>query len=170
MLICIRRCPYQSWQNIAERIMSTSSPKCLTHTNTSAEYEQLVKNCSSLSEIGKVIQKHPDLHGALQDLMSALLINVGSRFQSMQGKEEEAKEVDRGRRSTLVSGYYSLWRMYSPSKLTPLQMETIKAVKDSKFYTCGSALLPPESAYANIIMREAIFAPHIWNPSTIAQN
>ena len=23
MLVCVRTCPYQSWQNIAERIMST---------------------------------------------------------------------------------------------------------------------------------------------------
>ena len=79
---------------------------------------------------------------------------------------EEAKEVDKGRRSTLVCGKVraiiacgecSKPRcIYSPSKLTPPQMKTIEAIKDSKLYTCGSALLPPESAYANIIVREAI--------------
>ena len=63
MLICIRTCPYQSWQKIAERIMSTLNlalqNDSLAHTNMSHEYEQLVKNCSSLSEIRNVIENPP---------------------------------------------------------------------------------------------------------------
>ena len=89
MLICVRTCPYQSWQNLAERIMSTLNLALqnvsLAHTSMTHQCEQLVKNCNSLSDIRKMIQNHPDLCGALRDSISAPLINVGTRFGSMKG-------------------------------------------------------------------------------------
>ena len=46
--------------------------------------------------------------------------------------------------------------------IVPIEIEDIK---DSKLYTCGSALLPPDSAYANyIIVREAIVCSSYLEP------
>ena len=95
MLICVRTCPYQSWQNLAEPIMSTLNLALqnvsLARTSMTHQCEQPVKNCNSLSDIRKMIQKHPDLCGALRDSMSAPLINVGTRFGSMKVKENPVR-------------------------------------------------------------------------------
>ena len=95
MLICVQTCLYQSWQNLTERIMSTLNLALqnvsLARTSMTHQCEQLVKNCNSLSDIRKIIQKHPDLCGALWDSMSAPLINVGTRFGSMKVKEDPVR-------------------------------------------------------------------------------
>ena len=48
MLVCVRTCPYQSWQNIAERIMSTLNLALqnvsLARTKMSHACEQKIKN------------------------------------------------------------------------------------------------------------------------------
>lgn len=44
-LVCVRTCPYQSWQNLAERVMSTLNlalqNTSLCHKEMSAENEQI---------------------------------------------------------------------------------------------------------------------------------
>ena len=91
MLIAVRTCPYQSWQNVAERIMSMLNLAlqnvALSRTSMTHQFEQLVKNSNSLSAIREVIKKHPDVYPALQDSMSTPLINVGTRFMGMKVKE-----------------------------------------------------------------------------------
>ena len=48
MLVCARTCPYQSWKNMAERIMSTLNLALqnvsLARTSMAHQYEELVKN------------------------------------------------------------------------------------------------------------------------------
>lgn len=91
MLIAVRTCPYQSWQNVAERIMSTLNLAlqnvALARASMTHQFEQLVKNCNTLSDIREVIKKHPNIYSALQDSMSTPLINVGKRFMGMKVKE-----------------------------------------------------------------------------------
>ena len=88
---------------------------------------------------------------------------------------EEAKEIDKERKSALVRGKVRATIacgecskprcIYSPSKLSPNQLKEIEDIKASKLYTCGSALLPPDSAYANnIIVREAIVCSSYLEP------
>ena len=54
MLVCVRICPYQSWQNMAERIMSTLNlalPNVsLAHTSMVHQYEEPVKNKNTLTD------------------------------------------------------------------------------------------------------------------------
>ena len=63
MLICLRTCPYQSWQNIAERIMSTLNLALqnvsLARRSMDPEFEKLVHNKNSLSEVREAIEKSP---------------------------------------------------------------------------------------------------------------
>ena len=95
MLICVRTCPYQSWQNIAERVMSTFN---LALQNVSIErsamppeHEQAVKGKNTLTDIRGVINKDPTLEAAIQDSMAPPMALVGRRFQSMKIKENCVK-------------------------------------------------------------------------------
>ena len=80
MLICIRTCPYQSWTNVAERVMSTLNLALqnvsLAHTAMADHFERLVKNKNSLAEVREAIRMNADLGPALLDSMSAPLITV----------------------------------------------------------------------------------------------
>jgi len=88
MLICLRTCPYQSWQNIAEWIMSTLNlalqNMSLARCSMDPEFEKMIHNKNSLSEVREAIEKNSDLGIALKDSMSAPLISVGQRFQAME--------------------------------------------------------------------------------------
>ena len=59
MLICVRTCPYQSWTNIAEQIMSTLNLALqnvsLARKSMGDYAESLVKNKNTLSELREVI-------------------------------------------------------------------------------------------------------------------
>ena len=74
MLVCVRTCPYQSWQNVAERVMSTLNlalqNASLARTSLSHQFEAVVKNKNTLAEIRESIKTHPELRGALRDSMS----------------------------------------------------------------------------------------------------
>ena len=90
MLICLRTCPYQSWQNIAERIMSTFNLALqnvsLARSRMDPEFERMIHNKNILSEIHEATDKNPGLTAALKDSMSSPLITIGQRFQAMEVK------------------------------------------------------------------------------------
>ena len=95
MLMCVRSCPYQSWQNVAERIMSTLNLALqnisLARTSMPNHLEQLVKSKGTLSEIQGAIKAYPELSDALCDSMSNPMITVGQRFQAMKVKDNMVK-------------------------------------------------------------------------------
>lgn len=91
MLVCVRICPYQSWQNVAEHnydvYPSFGFSECsLAQTCMSEQFKQLVKGKNTLTDIRQAIKAHPELQGALQDSMSHPLTTVGHRFQTMKSK------------------------------------------------------------------------------------
>ena len=71
MLICVRTCPYQSWQNLAERVMSTLNfalqNVSLARSKMTDEYESLVRNLNTLNDVRGAIKKRPALGEALVD-------------------------------------------------------------------------------------------------------
>ena len=95
MLICVRTCPYQSWQNIAERVMSTLNLALqnvsFERSAMSAEYEKAVKNKNTLTDIRQVISKDSGLEAAVQDSLAPPLALVGHRFMSMKIKDNCVK-------------------------------------------------------------------------------
>ena len=82
MLICVRTCPYQSWTNVAERVMSTLNLALqnvsLARSSMTHSLEQLVKNKTTPSEVREAIGKNSDLASALQDSMSAPLVALST--------------------------------------------------------------------------------------------
>ena len=95
MLICVRTCPYQSWTNVAERVMSTLNLALqnvsLARSSMTDSLEQLVKNKTTMSEVREAIEKNSDLASALQDSMSAPLVALSTRFQAMKVKGNPVK-------------------------------------------------------------------------------
>ena len=95
MLICIRTCPYQSWTNVAERVMSTLNLALqnvsLARTAMADHFERLVKNKNSLADVREAIKMNTDLGPALLDSMSVPLVTVSQRFQAMKIKDNEVK-------------------------------------------------------------------------------
>ena len=88
MLIHVRTCPYQSWQNVAERVMSTLNLALqnvsLSRSSMPAEFEALVSNKNTLADVRKEIKKKPELGDALRDAMVSPMVAVGGRFQAMK--------------------------------------------------------------------------------------
>ena len=95
MLVHVRNCPYQSWQNIAERVMSTLNLALqnvsLSRLSMPSEFEALICNKNTLGDVRKEIKKKPELSDALHDAMASAMIAVGERFKSMKIKETAIK-------------------------------------------------------------------------------
>lgn len=92
MLVCVRTCPYQSWTNVAERVMSTLNLALqnvsLARSKTSEKVESLLKNKNTLTDVRQV---NPEVGGALQDSLVAPLKLVGERFQAMRVKDSPVR-------------------------------------------------------------------------------
>ena len=95
MLICVQTCPYRSWQNIAERVMSTLNLALqnvsLERSAMSPEHERAVKGKNTLTDLRGVISKDTALEAAIHDSMAAPMALVGRRFQCMKIKENSVK-------------------------------------------------------------------------------
>ena len=93
MLVCACTCPYQSWLNIAARIMSTLNP-CLMNVpwcrkELPPELEPLLRNKKTLTEVCDVIEQIPSVGEALDDAMQEVIATLSSRFMSMEIKGEQ---------------------------------------------------------------------------------
>ena len=74
MLVSVRTCPYQSWTNLAERVMSTHNLAlqnvALARKPMEKDFEEAVKSKNTLKDVHRAIEDHPGLHEALRDSMS----------------------------------------------------------------------------------------------------
>ena len=95
MLVVSRTCPYQSWQNIAERVMSTLNLAlmniALARKEVPEEFERLLRNKNTLAEVREVVARHPGFSEALLDSLQQVLCTLSQRFSSMEVKGEPVK-------------------------------------------------------------------------------
>ena len=92
MLVAGRTCPYQSWQNIVERVMSTLNLALmnvsLARKALPQNLEPLLCNKTTLPKVRKVIAEHADVGEALHDAMQGVLSTLSKRIESMEIKGE----------------------------------------------------------------------------------
>ena len=92
MLVAVRTCPYQSWTNLAERVMSTLNLALqnvsLARSEMPAEFEAALKNKNTLQEIREAIARTDQLKEALQDSMSFPIVQLCRRFTALKLKDE----------------------------------------------------------------------------------
>ena len=74
MLKSVHTCPYQSWTNLAERVMSTLNLAlqhvALARKLMDPDYEDILKGKNTLAVVDKVLQEeNPGLREALRDSM-----------------------------------------------------------------------------------------------------
>ena len=95
MLVCVRTCPYQSWQNIAERVMSTLNfalqNVSIARSKMPEMFEALIHNKNTLQDVHTAIEQRPELSEAIIDSIAPIKIALGQRFQSMKTKGEAIK-------------------------------------------------------------------------------
>ena len=95
MLVCVRTCPYQSWQNIAERVMSTLNfalqNVSFACSKMLEELEALICNKNTLENVCTLIEQRPELREALCDSMASVKIALSQHFQSIKIKSKAIK-------------------------------------------------------------------------------
>ena len=66
MLVVARMCPYQSWQNIVERVMSTLNLALmnvsLARKKLPQDQERLIHNKNTLTEVREVTAHFPEVN------------------------------------------------------------------------------------------------------------
>ena len=92
MLVCVRTCPYQSWQNIAERVMSTLNfalqNVSIARSKMPEMFEAHIHNKNTLQDVRTAIEQRSELSEAISDSIAPVKIALGQRFQSMKIKGE----------------------------------------------------------------------------------
>ena len=92
MLIAIRTCPYQSWRNLAERVMSILNLALqnvsLSRKQMQDHLEAMVKNKNTLSDLRKILASNSELHHEYRVSMDEPMKAVADRFQAMKLKDE----------------------------------------------------------------------------------
>ncbi len=92
VLIAIRTCPYQSWRNLAERVMSVLNLALqnvsLSRQPMEDDFEAMVRNQSTLGDLRAVLDRSSELHGKYRDSMDAPIRAVADRFRAMKLKDE----------------------------------------------------------------------------------
>ena len=95
MHIAIRTCPYQSWTNLAERVISTLNLALqnvsLARAATDPELEVMIRNKGTLTELRHTIDKSPALASEIGDSMSPVIARLAQRFNQMKLKEESIR-------------------------------------------------------------------------------
>ena len=94
-LFCMQMCPYQSWTNPAERVMSTLNLALqnvsLMREKMSDPLERTIKYKNNISAIRSVVQDTPELEPALLKSTSPVVSLLGERFARMKLKGKSIK-------------------------------------------------------------------------------
>ena len=92
MLISVHTCPYQSWTNLAERVMSTLNLAlqhvALARRSMEPDLEEIIKGKNTLGEVRKMLVENPGLEDALRDSMQGPITTLADRFKAMKIKEQ----------------------------------------------------------------------------------
>ena len=86
MFVVCRTSPYQSWQNIAERIMSTLNLALMNVSLARKELlqvlEPLIRSKKTMADVHQEIGTNPLLGEALQDAMQTVLCTCQQAWKS----------------------------------------------------------------------------------------
>ena len=98
MLIAVCTCPYQSWTNPAERVMSILNLALqnvsLERKEMDEESEKLMKNKNNMQAVRDVIKSHPALKQKIGDSLKPVTDLLDQQFQRMKLKECQFKAAD----------------------------------------------------------------------------
>ena len=95
MLVCMQICPYQSWTNPAEGVMSTLNLALqnvsLMRDSMDDSMERAIKYKSNLTAIRATIEEKPELEQAIQKSIAPVIDFLNKRFSHMKLKGSPIK-------------------------------------------------------------------------------
>ena len=98
MLIAIHTCPYQSWTNPAERVMSILNIALqnvsLQRSKMDDNSEILTKNASNMHMIRRLIEKHPELQPQIDATLKPVQELLSNRFERMKLRDRNFKSCE----------------------------------------------------------------------------
>ena len=151
MLIAIRTCPYQSWTNLAERVMSTLNLALqnvsLAQAALDPELEAMIQSKTRTSpalaaafrdsrkqDTQSKTRTSPALAAAFRDSMSSVIVRLTQRFNQMKLKEDPV-ECANAASDEEVDKFFTLLHFIEPS-LSPNNLT--KAILKTK--SCSSEI------------------------------
>ena len=85
MLVAVRTCPYQSWTNPAERVMSILNLALqnvsLERKEMDKESEKVMKNKKNVKAVQDVIKSHPEMKSKVEGSLKSVTDLLDERFQ-----------------------------------------------------------------------------------------
>ena len=98
MLVAVRTCPYQSWTNPAERIMSVLNLALqnvsLERNLMDEESEKLVKNDNNVKAVRETIRRHPEMQMKIDASIKPVVDLLNNRFEQMKLKQHQFRSAD----------------------------------------------------------------------------
>ena len=97
MLIAVRTCPYQSWTNPADCVMSILNLALqnvpLERKEMDKEFEKVMKNKKNVKAVRDVIKSHPEMKSKVEGSLKPVTDLLDERFQRMKLKERQFKSA-----------------------------------------------------------------------------
>ena len=130
MLVAVRTCPYQSWQNIAERVMSTLN---LGLQNVAlcrkAMPEEFEKMKLTLTDLRREVTRNPSLQLQLMDSMAQPIVQLSQRFVAMKIKEDHVTMSEPAKVEEITAVFDKIHDIDSSVVATKLRKEDLKDKK-----------------------------------------
>ena len=139
MLVCIRTCPYQSWQNIAERIMSTLNLALMNVSLARSpladkDIEKFVHSKKTLTELRDLFSQRPEIKSLFCDSMQAPLCTVASRFSQMEIKGEAVTTIVSATDDEIIEHFEHIHSIEPGLSSTPLNKESLEKAPGLKWF------------------------------------
>ena len=112
MVLSMRFCPYQSYNDPAERVMSLLNmglqALALARSEMPAEMEDFMKTCSSMADVRKLAAEHPQVKSAVTKAMEEPIRLVAERFEKLEWTENPIAIIPPATDSELLGAWESL--------------------------------------------------------------
>ena len=138
MLVAVRTCPYQSWTNPAERVMSVLN---LALQNVSLERnlmddesEKLVKNDNNVKAVRETIRCHPEMQLKIDESVKPVIDLLNNRFERMKLKQRQFKSADVATEAEMESVFEEVKIIDATLQQGCLQKKELMKAKDFQIF------------------------------------
>lgn len=130
VLMAVCTCPYQSWSNTAERVMSLLNLALqnvsLERQAMSEECEKLVHNVNTMKELRSHIVTRPNLGEEIGQSLQPVIGLLNARFQQMKLKERHFKAGDVASDKQIQSLFDEVHAIDSSISVSDLSQKSLK--------------------------------------------
>lgn len=137
-LFCMQMCPYQSWTNPAERVMSTLNLALqnvsLMRDSMGDPQERAIKYKNTIGAIRSAVDDYPELEPALLKSTSSVISLLEERFARMKLKGKPIKIRPAATTDDIVDNFDAVHFIDNSLVMGKLQQENLKDASDLKAF------------------------------------